>query len=433
MVDSPELYLGSNSNSWNNVSLPDFGGANMGTVPSMPGIDFSFPQMPSFAGLPQNDEKVGFWEGLKAFGKGLIKPLVNIIKHPIKSALMIGGAALLIIGTGGAATPFLVAAGLAIGGFQLAKGTYNSFSKDTRAEKLAALEDIGEGTFTVLASLAGARSYAKGTPGGSAVTKNLAAAGDDAGICARTSAVVRGLAQDSVTCIKDTPGAVRQTYSMVRSGEFLANIRTAYGSSRLALSERSLDAKRGELDTMEAVCESAEREYAAHSSDASFDPKQLRLEHDALIKQQKALVRARNAYNKAGSDYWSRRSAYGDLRGKLENGVLDRYVALEKGRTGESLTYLWKNFDRFSEGGFAEVGNIHELYSHMNILKNDPGINIAMGIGSMFNSDVNPQALAMAQAAGFNPMDMMGFDPVSMSGISPSAMGMDPASLAGLA
>ena len=432
MVDSPELYLNSNTNAWNNTSVPNLGGANTGTTPGMPGIDFSFPQMPSFAGLPQKDEKVGFWEGLLSFGKGLVKPLVNIINHPVKSALMIGGAALLIIGTGGAATPFLVAAGLAMGGFQLGKGAYNFFSKDTRAEKLAALEDMGEGTFTVAASVAGAKSYAKGTSGGSAVTKNLDALGKDAGICSKTGAVAKGLAKDSWTSIKDAPGAVKQTYGMVRSGEFTANIRTAYGSSRLAMKGRSLEQKRGELETMDSVYEAAEREYNTHNATPGYDPKELAAEGKKLAKLRTKLEAAKKAHDKAGSSYWGHRFAYRDLKGRLAGEIFDKYNEGPRGSFISAACYD-KGVMARGTSGFAEVGSMQELYSHLNLFRNDPGINVAMGIGSMFDSDVDPQALAMAQAAGFDPMSVMGFDPLSMSGISQNAMGMDPASLAGLA
>ena len=93
----------------------------------------------------KKNEKVGFWEGTKAFFKGIINPIKNMIKHPIKTALFVAGSAALIIGTGGAATPLLLGAGFAIGGYQVAKGAYNAITADTREGTLAGLEGMGEG------------------------------------------------------------------------------------------------------------------------------------------------------------------------------------------------------------------------------------------------------------------------------------------------
>lgn len=100
----------------------------------------------------QQKQEVGFWEGTKAFFKGLVKPLKNMIKHPIKTALFMAGSAALIVGTGGAALPFMIGAGVAIGGYQVAKGAVNAITSDNRFETLMALEDMGEGTFTLGAS-----------------------------------------------------------------------------------------------------------------------------------------------------------------------------------------------------------------------------------------------------------------------------------------
>ena len=107
----------------------------------------------------KKDESVGLWEGIKAFGKGLLNPLKNALQHPFKTAAVIAASAALIIGTGGAATPLLIGAGVAMGGWQLGKGAINAMTSDTKAETLAALEDMGEGSFTLGASMMGAKSY----------------------------------------------------------------------------------------------------------------------------------------------------------------------------------------------------------------------------------------------------------------------------------
>lgn len=192
---------------------------------------------------PPAKKKTGFWEGVGAFCKGLVKPIVNMVKHPIKTALFIAGAAALIIGTGGAATPFLIGAGLAMGGYQLAKGTYNAITADSREETLAALEDMGEGTFTVGASLVGAKSYASGTSAGSAT----AAAAKESTKMGKFLAYTKGLGKDCWTTLKDTPAGLKNSYAAVRSGEAMGNLKSVYGSYRLARAQRrAFEAQNGQ-------------------------------------------------------------------------------------------------------------------------------------------------------------------------------------------
>ena len=185
--------------------------------------------------------KTGFWEGVGAFFKGIIKPVVNMIKYPIRTLLFAAGAAALIIGTGGAATPFLIGAGLALGGFQTVKGAVKAIMADTREETLAALEDTGEGVFTVAASVAGARAYASTTSAGSAT----AAAVKESGKLAQAWAYTKGLGQDSWLVLKEAPGSAVTTWNMIRSGEFTGNLASAYDATMLALRHRRIAKMRG--------------------------------------------------------------------------------------------------------------------------------------------------------------------------------------------
>lgn len=332
----------------------------------MPGIDFSFPGTMNFANtIPQQKEKVGFWEGLKSFGKGLIKPIVTMIKNPLKTALTIGVAAAIIVGTGGAATPFLIALGLGFGLFQMGKGTYNFFSKNTKAERLAALEDVGEGTFTVGASLAGARSYAKGTSVGSAVDKNLAALKEDAGIFSKAGAAAKGYASDAITAVKDAPHAVRQTGSMIMSGEFKANIIAGNKSAPLALERKKVHDILKEKGRHSEEFKTALAEYKSH--------------RDALIADSKANYREINANESF-----------------IEQRILNNY---------KNIPQFMKTF----------------------MIEDAPSTCIAAGIGEIFRPNVDPQLVAMGQfagqAAGYgDTMKAFGLDTNSLYGMSPETM-----------
>ena len=112
-----------------------------------------------------DDGKIGFGEGLACFAKGLVKPFTEALKHPLKTALIIGGCAALTFITGGAATPFLIAGGLGVGAFQVGKGLYGFATAETDAQKKDSLENLGTGTTTLVGSVAGAKAYAKNVTG----------------------------------------------------------------------------------------------------------------------------------------------------------------------------------------------------------------------------------------------------------------------------
>ena len=203
----------------------------------------AYPQrvVPQQQFVPPPKRKTGFWEGVGAFFKGLVKPVINMLKHPIRTLLFAAGAAALIIGTGGAATPFLIGAGLALGGFQTVKGTVKAIIADTREETLAALEDTGEGVFTVAASVAGAKSYASTTSAGSAT----AAAAAKTGKLAQAWTYAKGLGKDSWFVLKEAPGSAVTTWNMIKSGEFTGNLASAYDATMLALRHRRIAKMRG--------------------------------------------------------------------------------------------------------------------------------------------------------------------------------------------
>lgn len=114
----------------------------------------------------EKDEKVGFWSGVGHFFKGVSKSITGLVcdgdgKPSLKRALTtIGVAAAAVtleVVTAGAATPLLVGAGVAMAGFQTAKGAAALANAKTKEEKIHAIEDMGEGTGGLALSFVGGR------------------------------------------------------------------------------------------------------------------------------------------------------------------------------------------------------------------------------------------------------------------------------------
>ncbi len=298
------------------------------------------PSFQDYINQYQKSQKVGFGEGIKAFGKGVVKPIMNIFRHPIKSTLLIATSALLVIGTGGMAAPLLVGAGLVFGGYELIKGGYKAITAKIKAEKLAALEDMGEGAFTVGASVAGARSYAKTTSAGSAVTENLGVLGKDAGILSKTAAITKGLGADTITTMRAIPGSAQQTIAMVMSGEFGANIRMAALSSKLTVERRKVaDIRR--LEGSES-----------------------------------------RAYKVALKQYQKNERAFLSRLNKAEAQVAKNYLNASK-----NSEFMEDMGSRFSDEGLVTVKSVHRLKDNVNIFKNNPTVNISLGLSSQIKED----------------------------------------------
>ena len=286
---------------------------------------------------PKKKEKVGFWEGTKAFFKGLIKPIKNMLKHPIKSALFIAASVGLVAITGGAALPLLIGCGFVIGGYKVAKGTYNAITADTREGTLAGLEDMGEGTFTVGASVAGAKAYASSTSAGSAT----AAAAKEATLSGKIVAYSKGLYSDSVTTIKAIPESANSTFAQIVSGKAAINAQSAISSAKLA---------KQKAEIVEAF-------KAGDKAKA----------HELLATYRQDLAASKAALNAKRSAMFDRCNALSDKFGT------ERYNNL--------IAETFKN-------GFKNYSTTGALKSSVNPLNNLPQENIAIGVGSGFANDI---------------------------------------------
>ncbi len=125
-----------------------------------------------------------FFKGVGNFFKGLVCDENGNFswKRTLTTVAVTAGAVALTVATGGAATPFLVAAGAAMGVVQVGKGAYKAATAKTDAEAAAAWQEIGSGTTAVVGSVAGAKGALKSAgvpvPKGNAVTSSLRATGE---------------------------------------------------------------------------------------------------------------------------------------------------------------------------------------------------------------------------------------------------------------
>ena len=154
-----------------------------------------------------------FFKGVGNFFKGMVCDEEGkfSIKRTLTTAAVAAGAVALTVATGGAAAPFLVAAGATIGAVQTGKGIYKAATAKTDAEAEAAWQEIGSGTTAVVGSVAGAKGALKSSgaavPKGNALTSSLKATGE----CFKISG--KAVAQGGKALFTQSPV---KTYSAIR-------------------------------------------------------------------------------------------------------------------------------------------------------------------------------------------------------------------------
>ena len=140
----------------------------------------------------KDDGKIGFWGGVKNFFKGVgnfFKGMVCdsngkfSLKRTLKTLAIGAGAIALTVATGGAAAPYLIAAGATMATIQTGKGVYKACTAKTDREAESAWQDIGSGVTGIAMSVAGAKGALKSAgvttaPKGNIVTSALRATGE---------------------------------------------------------------------------------------------------------------------------------------------------------------------------------------------------------------------------------------------------------------
>lgn len=124
-------------------------------------------------------------------------------KNFLIGAATIAASTALIVGTGGAAAPVLITAGLIGGGIQLGKSAYTAATAKTDEEARQAWQGLGMGTTAVVGSVAGAKSALKAS---NVNTQNMS------------------VLKATTECIKQSPKSVLNSAKSFTNGGFIHNL-----------------------------------------------------------------------------------------------------------------------------------------------------------------------------------------------------------------
>ena len=178
----------------------------------------------------KDDGKIGLWEGVKSFGKGLIGGIPKaIINHPLTSIAMIGlGAAATKVFGKSILVP-MTALGLGTGVWMSGSGIYKAATAKTDGEAKEALETCGMGvTTTALATASAGKVLDAAAKEGvqSAQVHKLPGLNKDANIFQKTWHGIKQLVVNTKQLFKATPEALKvsghnakNTYTMLRFNE----------------------------------------------------------------------------------------------------------------------------------------------------------------------------------------------------------------------
>ena len=179
-----------------------------------------------------NNNKFDFSEALKNFGEGLVSPVTSMFSSPkafLAGAGMVAGSIALVVATGGAAAPILVAAGVVMGVVQVAEATAKIVRAENGDDVEKAFFDVGGATSTIGLSAWGAKGSLK-----------------QANVC------VEGMGSIKATqkSFASLPEMVMESFEVFKSGYYKTNITNAIKTikqpSSLKQYSREL-AKEGEL------------------------------------------------------------------------------------------------------------------------------------------------------------------------------------------
>lgn len=163
-----------------------------------------------------NDGKFSIKEAGKNFLKGLISPITSMFESKenflMGAAMLIGGAALMI-GTGGAAAPLLLAVGLGMGAVQAGTAVYKIATAKDGDDVEKAFYDAGAATGTIGLSVVGAKASLKGISPTSGM--NVSSASQIKNM---------SLLQATIENIKLAPSSLRASVQSVRTGQFKTNL-----------------------------------------------------------------------------------------------------------------------------------------------------------------------------------------------------------------
>jgi len=304
-------------------------------------------------------ERLGLMGTLGAIFKGVVSPITNMLSSPeafLTGVLIIGGCILLEAVTLGAATPFLIGAGVVLGGKQIYDGSQEYSEAETAEEQAKAIEHMAAGGTAIVAAgyAANVRHGGKGVASGA---KNL------------------------LKTAKEIPGAAVESTKILTSRQALDNATVIYeNAGNLSAVSRGLKPKGAKTKGSTAKLG---RAPAPKKGGTPKPPKKSYIE-----RKETKLADAKAAVDKADSKLtdleWYARDAYMKKSKKYADGKLKKEPDVPKCvEKNPELSYEHSLKQQKYEDGIAFMKQYQALDPNVNF--NGSFVN-ALGISSEFTA-----------------------------------------------
>ncbi len=376
------------------------------------------------------------WDGAKAFGKGMVKSVTKMFtdengkfswKQTFKTvgtclAVTVGAAALVAaeVLTAGQVTWLLVGAGAVMGAGTVAKGVVQYSNANTREEKLAAIETMGEGTGEIGMAALTKRPMGASMKAVSAASKaeRMAALASGSG---RTVAWAKGVGAGMKTVVPSPKQAwegiqngTKTAYNAVRHP--VKTTRTALQNRRARIQAR--ESIKGDVETIRTQEDLVAARKRVNESDvltpkqkAKLNKKLDKINKEELPHQDIAALRERYESSEMHSETWhdAGRNYHEALRRSTDRAALEtRRSELNQRMMQESNVYrtYHENYRTMDESALRSAVD-RKIDSHMNQDAEVPYSTEALIDGIRVNENISPavkaELLTRLESNGIKP------------------------------
>ena len=376
------------------------------------------------------------WDGAKAFGKGMVKSVTKMFtdengkfswKQTFKTvgtclAVTVGAAALVAaeVLTAGQVTWLLVGAGALMGAGTVAKGVVQYSNANTREEKLAAIETMGEGTGEIGMAALTKRPMGASMKAVSAASKaeRMAALASGSG---RTVAWAKGVGAGMKTVVPSPKQAwegiqngTKTAYNAVRHP--VKTTRTALQNRRARIQAR--ESIKGDVETIRTQEDLVAARKRVNESDvltpkqkAKLNKKLDKINKEELPHQDMAALRERYESSEMHSETWhdAGRNYHEALRRSTDRAALEtRRSELNQRMMQESEVYraYHETYRTMDESALRSAVD-RKIDFHMNQNAEVPYSTEALIDGIRVNENISPavkaELLTRLESNGIKP------------------------------
>lgn len=329
--------------------------------------------------IPKGDGKddgvISFGSKLKNMGKGVVNFFKGMvcdetgkfsIKRTLTTAAVAAGAVALTVATGGAATPFLIAGGAALGGAQVIKGGIKAANAKTDAEAENAWQDIGSGTTAVVGAIAGAKGALKSSgaviPKGNILTSSLRATGQ----CFKTSGNASWAGMKALRHPKMAYGSVKGYYKNTVKPNMIEAFspNKAQANLKTSLIDKEVAKLQKLNDKAIKIREELAKPDITPEKTIKLNEQLAKIQEDGLVRAVK-IQKAQQVENFTAKNLKDIEQHRSTQRQILEDGIKNAATKDDKLIAQKAL----KEFDKLSKFG-QKVEQADYLTSNMNRAKN---------------------------------------------------------------